>query len=172
MRYHVEFEQWVAFPLKQVFRFFANPQNLPRIMPPTLGTAILQMRLVPPPGTEASQNLAGEGSEIVTSFRLLPGLPLRAEWTAQITEFAWDHHFADIQKEGPFRWFQHRHEFEGEARAGQAGTLVRDIVDYDPGWGALGTLGQKLLLARQLEKTFLYRQARLETLLAASPGPW
>jgi len=41
-----QFEVWVPFPLERVFRFFANPENLPRIMPPASGTRIEALRLV------------------------------------------------------------------------------------------------------------------------------
>jgi ligand-binding SRPBCC domain-containing protein len=119
--YRLQFEQWVPVPLQQVFLFFANPGNLPRIMPPQIGIEILRLRLVPPAGVVTDQATitdlqpcAGSGSEIVTSFRILPFLPFRALWIALITEFEWDHHFADVQKKGPFQLFYHRHEFSPE----------------------------------------------------------
>ena len=43
-----KFEQWVPFPRDQVFLFFANPGNLPRIMPPKLDTRIDALRLNAP----------------------------------------------------------------------------------------------------------------------------
>src|SRR6478672_774600 len=139
-----QFEQWVPVPIERVFLFFANPGNLPRIMPPRTGTELVRPKLVPPPGiTEERATitdrppLAGVGSEIVTSFRLFPFLPFRAQWIALITEFEWNHHFADIQKKGPFKRFRHRHEFSAETRNGASGTTVRDVIEYDPGFGVL-----------------------------------
>src|SRR5262249_13342624 len=114
MEHHVEFEQWVPAPIERVFLFFANPGNLPRIMRPESGTELVRLKLVPPSGvsiehaTVERDSLAGIGSEIVTSFRLLPWLPLRAQWKAVITEFEWNHHFADVQEKGPFKSFHHR----------------------------------------------------------------
>ena len=46
----VQFEQWVPVPIERVFLFFANPGNLPRIMPPQTGTELVRLKLVPPPG--------------------------------------------------------------------------------------------------------------------------
>lgn len=159
--------------VERVFLFFANPGNLPRIMPPQTGTEILRVKLLPPPGTAGEtatitdrEPLAGIGSEIVTSFRVVPFLPLRARWVAQITEFEWNHHFADVQKQGPFQRFQHRHEFTVEVRHSVSGTLVRDVVEYEIGYGFLGALAQKLFVRRQLQSTFAYRQKALEKLLA------
>ena len=138
-------------------------------MPPRTGTELVGLKLVPPPGTadELTERtaLAGVGSEIVTSFRLLPFFPFRAEWTALITEFEWNHHFADVQKQGPFKSFHHRHELAEETRNQVKGTVVRDVIEYDVGFGWLGELAQSLFIRRQLEGTFAYRQGALEKLL-------
>ena len=159
----IQFEQWIAVPLDKVFLFFANPQNLPRIMPPSTGTRLTKLTLKPPPlnaTVSDTSALAGVGSEIDTSFRLLPFLPIRAGWTALITEFEWNHHFADIQKRGPFRSFHHRHEFVVEERS-QMGTLIRDIIDFEVGYGILGSIAQEVFVRRELERTFAYRQNAL-----------
>jgi ligand-binding SRPBCC domain-containing protein len=168
----IQFEQWVPVPLERVFLFFANPRNLPRIMPPENGTELIRLKLVSPPrlAEEDASNtdrtwLAGVGSEIVTSFRVIPFLPLRAQWIALITEFEWNHHFADIQEQGPFKSFHHRHELTVEVRRQATGTIVRDVINYDLGFGWLGTLAQKLFISRQLQRTFEYRQRALEKLL-------
>ncbi len=173
MIYRVQFEQWVPAVIDQVFVFFANPNNLPRIMPPETRTELAALRLVPPPTVPMGRpvianlnSLAGVGSEIMTSFRPLASLPFRAQWIALIIEFEWNHHFADIQKKGPFKRFKHRHEFSAETRNGVPGTIVRDAIEYDPGFGVLGGLGQKLFIAPKLRQTFEYRQRMLEKLLA------
>ena len=169
MIHRVQFEQWVPVAVERVFLFFATPRNLPRIMPPESGTQLDELRLVAPPGQSTKANLdslAGVGSEIVTSFRLLPFLPFRAQWIALIVEFEWNHHFADIQKKGPFKRFKHRHEFSAETRNGLCGTIVRDVIEYDPGFGLAGNLAQKIFIARTLKQTFEYRQKILEKLLA------
>ena len=166
---HVQFEQWVPITIEKVFLFFANPNNLPRIMPPGSGTKLAALRLAHPPDPMAPvpnlDSLAGVGSEIVTSFRPVPFLPFRALWIALITEFEWNHHFADIQKKGPFKQFQHRHEFSVETRNGVSGTTVRDVIEYDPGFGLLGNLAQKLFIASSMKRMFEYRQSKLERLL-------
>jgi ligand-binding SRPBCC domain-containing protein len=169
MIHQTRFEQWVRADSEQVFRFFANPENLPRIMPPGTGTALLGLKLVPPPRlpgkADACDPVAGVGSEIVTSFRLVPHLPLRAEWIALITEFEWNHHFDDVQKKGPFKSFRHRHELMAEARNGVNGTVIRDVIEYDVGFGWIGDLAQRLFIHRQLQNTFAYRQRAIEKLL-------
>jgi ligand-binding SRPBCC domain-containing protein len=172
--FHFETEQWVPYPVERVFRFFANPGNLPRIMPPSTGTELVELKLIPPPDAPAGAAvtnqpaLAGIGSEIVTSFRIFPLGPFRARWIALITEFEWNHHFADIQKSGPMKSFHHRHELRGEMRSGMAGTVVHDRIEYEIGFGLLGRIAQKLFLARQLKKAFAYRQQVLPRLLSTT----
>lgn len=171
MAYRAEFEQWVAFPVEQVFLFFANPENLPRIMPPSLGTRIENLRLVSPgPAQEsgtlsAERSLAGVSSEIVTSFRVVPFLPFRKIWTARITEFQWNGYFVDVQARGPFRSWTHRHEVRPEVRDGIAGTSVRDQIEYEIGFGFMGALAQTLFVRQQMKTMFARRQSVLERLL-------
>lgn len=177
-----QFEQWVPFSLEQAFLFFARPANLPRIMPPKTGTRVESVRLVPPPAranpasptpspdpcpsATSVADLAGEGSETVTSFRVLPFLPFRATWVALITEFEWNHHFADVQKLGPFRSFHHRHGLTAEVRDGVSGTVVKDEVELELGYGWLGNLIERLFVSRQMQQTFQHRQNILCRLLA------
>jgi ligand-binding SRPBCC domain-containing protein len=170
MPYRLEFAGWVPFPVADVFLFFANPQNLPRIMPPSTRTRIDKLHLVPPetrPGTAfpAGTMLAGPSSEIVTSFSVLPHLPLRRRWISRITEFEWNHYFADVQVQGPFKSWRHRHELLPEIRDGVQGTVVRDEVQYEIGFGALEGMVQKLFVGPQLRATFAYRQQVLPGLL-------
>jgi len=170
-----QFEQWAPFPLEQVFLFFANPNNLPRIMPPKTATRIDSMTLVCPPETpehgvsdprKSVADLAGVGSEIVTSFRVLPYLPFRATWVALITEFEWNDHFADVQKLGPFHSFHHRHGLRAETRDGVNGTVVTDAVELEVGFGWIGKIIEKLFISRQMEQMFHHRQRILPKLLA------
>jgi ligand-binding SRPBCC domain-containing protein len=168
MSSRLEFEQWVPFPLANVFEFFSNPENLPRIMPAASATRIIGLNRIPPPNDPkgaSAEKAAGVGSRIVTSFRVIPFLPIRGQWIARITEFDWNYYFADVQEKGPFRRWHHRHEFVAEKRAGIAGTLVRDQIDYEVGFSFLGSVANALFVRRQMEHTFTERQQRLPLLL-------
>jgi hypothetical protein len=46
-----------------------------------------------------------------------------------------------------------------------AGTLIRDVIDYEVGFGALGSAVNALFVRRQMEGTFTERQKRLPELL-------
>ena len=93
MSHHLEFEQWVPFPLERVFAFFSNPENLPRIMPAASTTRLIALNRVPAtevPAGVSSERAAGVSSTIATSFRVFPLLPLGRRWVARITEFEWN----------------------------------------------------------------------------------
>ena len=169
MPHHLQFEQWVPFPLEHVFGFFSNPENLPRMMPESSATKLIEVnrRTAPSPSPGvASDKAAGVGSTIVTSFRVFPGLPIEARWIARITEFEWNRYFADVQAKGPFKSWHHRHEFVAETRNGVSGTLVRDVIDYEVGFGFAGVVTNAVFVRRQMQATFAQRQQVLPQLLA------
>jgi ligand-binding SRPBCC domain-containing protein len=164
MAHLFETEQWIRAPLETVFRFFSDPRNLAKISPPSAGARLKAVRLVPP-NADRAEELAGAGSEIEISIRLLPYLPLRGLWTARIVEFEWLNFFRDEQVRGPFKCFVHRHSFVAEVRNGQQGTVIRDHVEYEIGFGPLGTVADVMIVRRVLNQMFAYRHAVTEKLL-------
>jgi|ERR1700683_4548707 len=173
MLYQLQFADWVPVLVPQVFAFFADPKNLPRLMPPQLQTKVEGFQLVappPPPLRNLSpvevQHVASTGSIIDTSVRPISWISWRRKWIARITEFEWNHHFADVQQKGPFKRWQHRHEFLEDDRNGFNGTLVRDVIEYEVGFGPLGALANSLFIRRRISQTFAHRQKTLPKLFA------
>lgn len=172
MLHHLQFAQWVGFALDRVFAFFADPENLPLIMPASSDTRLIRFdRIAPPlPGSEdlelRATNAVGTGSTIVVSFRMFPFLPLRAQWISRISEFEWNHHFCDVQDKGPFKSWHHRHQFIREVRDGIDGTLMSDVVSYEVGFGMLGELANPVFIAPQMRKTFAHRRQAAARLLS------
>ena len=172
MAQHFYTSQWLAVPVEKVFAFFANPANLPLLMPPGMGTRIEQLRvLTPPPGpipTDPKRCFtvpaAGIGSEIDISFRPIPLLPFRTGWLARIIDFQWNSHFMDEQIKGPFRSFRHRHGIVAEWRDGAEGTLISDSITFELPFGMAGIL-LETFVRRNLQKSFAARQIRLPHLL-------
>jgi ligand-binding SRPBCC domain-containing protein len=175
MAQRFETRQWLPFPVELVFAFFANPANLPHLMPPHLKARIEDARLKPPPPRPVAADpsrrflsvAAGVDSEILLSFIPIRWVPKRLSWTARITEFAWNSHFCDEQVHGPFTEFHHRHGIQPETREGQEGTLITDEIEFALPWGVVGKMGG-LLLRRQLAQSFAYRQKRLAEILPAA----
>lgn len=173
MRHSYNAIQWVPYPVELVFAFFANPSNLPHLLPAWQHARIESSRLIAPPPRPLAADpalrfqspAAGPGSEVVLSFRPVRGLPFRAQWLARITEFFWMSHFVDEIITGPFAYWRHRHGAVRETREGTDGTLVTDDVEYELPMGRLGEIAHAPFVRPQLDSLFAYRQKRLLEIL-------
>lgn len=168
MRHRFEADQWLPFPLPVVFAFFANPQNLPPLMPAWQKAKIEELRLIapgPPPAGSPDRLGTGAGTTMILSFRALPGLPFRINWHALIPEFVWNDHFCDTQTAGPFAYWKHCHSVTAETRNGVEGTVVHDRVEYELPLGPLGDLANAIAGKAQIRGMFTYRQKQVETLM-------
>jgi ligand-binding SRPBCC domain-containing protein len=178
MRHTFHTEQWLPYPIDLVFAFFANPENLPRLMPLWQKARIEEMTVAPPPLRPSSSSAsqlrsiaAGVGTKLTISFRPFPYSPLRVPWEAEIDEFIWNDHFCDRQLRGPFAFWHHCHSTFAKSSPNDSGvhiegTLLRDKLEYELPLGRLGEIANSLLIARQLRSTFDYRHARLNELLS------
>jgi|HubBroStandDraft_6_1064221.scaffolds.fasta_scaffold93211_3 ligand-binding SRPBCC domain-containing protein len=165
MSYHAQFEHWIAVPLEKVFAFFADPMNLPGIMPTWLEMRFEEMVVAPPTGAPAY--FAGVGTKFVASYRAIPFFSSRIRSEVQIVGFAMYEFFSDVQIKGPFRSWQHRHEFAAETRGGTPGTRLRDRIEYELAGEPLGRIVNALFIAPQMRRTFAYRQLAVERILGA-----
>lgn len=144
----LESRVWLARARDEVFAFFADPANLPRISPPAL-----RLRLLAPPAPMRA------GS--VYDFRISwLGLPLA--WRAFIREFDPPYRFVDVQVRGPYARWEHRHNFLEE----HGGTWVEDRVTYRLPLGPLGRAAHALGVGRQIRAAWAHRDRRVGELLA------
>ncbi len=156
VRQHFETEQWLPFPREVVFAFFANPKNLPPLMPSWQQARIVDATLQPAPPRPAGTPtlpgvVAGSGTRLLIKARVAPGVPLRQPWLALIEEFRWNEGFCDVQLKGPFAYWRHCHSVRDGEQDGQAGTVVRDAVEYqlplDPLSRIVAPVGQMAMKA-------------------------
>lgn len=166
--------QWIPYTAELAFAFFANPNNLPLLMPEPMKMRIDKLNLVPAPANPMIEGAqlprqeiaAGAGTEMKISFRPLGYVPMRVSWVARITEFAWYSHFCDEQVQGPFAFFRHRHGIRPELQHGRMGTQLTDEVEFSLPLGSVGHLLDKAAL-RQMKQMFKIRQERLPAILEA-----
>jgi ligand-binding SRPBCC domain-containing protein len=145
--YRLIAQQFTSQPREQIFEFFSDAWQLEAITPPWLHFEVLTPAPI----------VISQGTLIDYRLRLR-GIPLR--WQSIISVWEPPHRFVDEQMRGPYRRWHHEHIFEEQA----AGTLCRDIVDYEvPG----GALINWLLVERDIRKIFAFRQEKLRELLAA-----
>ena len=168
MHHRYETEQWLPYPVEAVFAFFASPTNLPPLMPTWQQARIEEATLqAPPPAPDRAYktSAAGAGTAMIIRFRAIPKFPLRLNWHARITEFAWNDHFCDVQDRGPFAYWKHCHHITAESRDGVAGSLLKDDLEYAFPGGPLGDLANALGGGAQIRSIFAYRQQQTEKLL-------
>jgi ligand-binding SRPBCC domain-containing protein len=137
-------EQELPTSPEDVFPFFGDARNLEAITPPWLG-----FRVVTP---EPIEMAAGT----LIEYRLkLHGVPIR--WRTTIAVWDPPHRFVDVQLSGPYRMWHHTHDFA--PGPGGGGTLMRDTVRYALPFGPLGLIAHRLLVRRDLERIFDFRQS-------------
>jgi ligand-binding SRPBCC domain-containing protein len=168
MRYSYHTEQWLPYPVEQVFEFFSNPDNLPRLMRTSQRARIDSKTIVPPSVPSGGQQTiaAGSGSQITLSFLPFSYAPFRMRWVAEIVEFKRNERFCDRQLSGPFAYWNHCHYLQPVIQSGVSGTLIADDLEYELPDGIIGELAHRLFLRGQLERTFTFRQSRLAQILA------
>jgi ligand-binding SRPBCC domain-containing protein len=148
--YHLfEREQVVAQPLADVFGFFSDVNNLPRITP-----AALAFRFDEDPPKDL-------GVGAVVRYRLrISGIPVH--WVTRITEWDPPHRFADVQARGPYAYWLHTHTFRAIT---PESTLARDRVIYRIPMGVAGEIARRVFVERQLKRIFDYREEAFEPAL-------
>jgi ligand-binding SRPBCC domain-containing protein len=142
-------EQWLPRSIEETFAFFSQPENLEEITPPWLGFRILK-----------ADTQLHTGSVIKYKLRIR-GLPMR--WTSEITVWEPPYRFVDNQLSGPYKRWHHEHTFASE----NGGTRIRDHVDYELPFGFLGDIVHALMVRRDVETIFRFRQQRLAELLGS-----
>lgn len=145
--YHLRCELITSCCLLDTFEVFKNPLNLAKITPNWLNfqvvTKDVQMR---------------KGAEIEYIIKWL-GIPMH--WKTLISGYDPPYSFVDEQAEGPYSFWRHHHTFEETP----LGTRVGDHVEYALPLGVLGQVAHAVMVKRQLEAIFKFRQREIGNLL-------
>ncbi len=140
----------IKAPREDVFRFFEDPQNLSKITPRWMNLTIGSMEPLP----------IKPNFKIEYKMRWL-GIG-RVKWVSVISDYLPPRYFADEQESGPYKYWRHVHTFEEV----EGGTLMRDRVQYELPFGILGAVTHRLIVARQLNGIFDYRNRQIRKIFA------
>ena len=148
--FSLEKSLWLPQPVDNLFSFFADAANLERLTPPWLRFKILTILPID----------MAVGVQIDYRLRYR-GFPLR--WRTEILAWEPPRRFVDCQIKGPYRRWVHEHVFLQQ----DGGTLVVEQVEY-----ALlgGLLTNALLIGRDLDRIFAYREQRLLDIFGNLPA--
>jgi ligand-binding SRPBCC domain-containing protein len=81
-------------------------------------------------------------------------------WVTRITRWRPPVEFEDVQEAGPYAAWTHTHRFEEDDGGG--GVVMRDHVAYALPLGILGRAVHRLLVRRQLEAIFDFREQAID----------
>lgn len=132
----------IECPATELYRWHARPAAFERLTPPWTQVEIVERT----GGIES-------GSRVV--MRLHNG-PLATRWVAEHRDTIEGEQFSDVQIEGPFSRWEHRHRFEA---AGAHESILEDRIDYEPPLGALGEFVGGDWIHHMLDRMFRYRHA-------------
>ena len=142
--YTLEWEMTLPVSVQEAFEIFQDPYNLARITPPWL-----HFRITSPERVHMRR-----GAEI--RYRI-SWLKIPIAWRTVIQEYEPPFYFVDHQERGPYRLWRHHHTLWPT----EEGTVIRDRVEYALPLGLLGRITHFLIVRRQLEAIFAYRQEAL-----------
>ena len=125
---------------ERVFEFHAQSDALTLLTPPWERARVIQ-----------PASISEIGSRAIVEVSVL-GL-FKVKWVAEHTAYDPPHFFEDIQIEGPFKTWRHRHIIESHPD----GAVLRDEITYEPPMGLIGRLIAPLIVERRLNKLFDYR---------------
>ncbi|PIB27911.1 SRPBCC family protein [Maribacter sp. 4G9] len=151
--YQLKSKQYLPIGTREAWEFLSDPKNLTVITPEHMGFDIL----------DGADRKMFPGQIIQYNVKPFPGYTTK--WVTEITQVQQGSYFVDEQRFGPYRLWHHKHfinEIEG-------GIEMEDIIDYKLPFGILGQMAHPLLVKRQLQQIFKYREQKLTALFGTIP---
>jgi len=139
-QYRLKTQATLNVSTEKAFKFFHSPANLGLCTPPWLKFSVL----------ESSPEM-GKDSMYVYQIKLGP-IPLK--WTTRIIEWTPDDGFIDLQENGPYKLWVHKHQMK---RITSSWTEMEDTVHYSLPFGPIGKLAHNLIIKKVLKRIFSYR---------------
>lgn len=137
-------------PIEKVFHFHDDTKNLLKITPPNIHVTIETM------------GQPGLGYEVTLKIRQFLFFVMR--WHVKITAYDSPHLMIDEQVRGPFKSWKQTRLLKEDSGV----TELTDIVEYEAPMGILGRIANAVLIRRQVEQMFTYRQATTKRLLESA----
>ena len=134
----------LPYPVGDVFAWHERAGALQRLTPPWEDVRVVRAS-------------GGIRDGAVVELKMKRG-PLELSWEVEHTDFELDRQFVDVQRKGPFQKWVHTHRF---APSDDGGTVMEDVVEWEPPLGAAGELLAGPVLERDLGRSFAFRHRRL-----------
>lgn len=145
--YQFQRKQKIKSTIDEIWEFISSPGNLKEITPDYMGFDITTKNI-------PDKMYVG----MIISYRVSPLLGLKTTWVTEITHIIEKKYFVDEQRVGPYSLWHHQHIIEPT----ENGVLMTDIVSYQPPFGILGALANKLIIKNKLNEIFNFRTKAIE----------
>lgn len=142
MKHKLFREQQLHCDIETAWKFFSSANNLSEITPKDMGFTVL---------TAMADDKIYEG--MLIDYYVSPLFGIKMKWQTEITHVDFQKSFTDFQKKGPYKLWNHHHEFIPN----ESGVLMRDTIDYELPMGFLGEIAHSLFVKNKLEYIFDYR---------------
>tara|TARA_R110002049_G_scaffold8604_2_gene46290 strand:+ start:286 stop:741 length:456 start_codon:yes stop_codon:yes gene_type:complete len=145
--YQFKRTQKINASIDEIWKFISDPSNLKLITPDYMGFDI------------TSEDIPSKMYEgMIISYKVSPLLGIKTTWVTEITHLKENSYFVDEQRVGPYKIWHHQHMIQPMAK----GTLMTDIVSYQPPLGFLGSIANELIIKGKLNEIFEYRTKALD----------
>lgn len=149
MKHRLHREQQLNCDIKTAWDFFSSPKNLSTITPKDMGFTVL---------SDLNSEQITKG--MVIDYIVSPLLEVPLKWRTRITHVEPNKSFTDFQEKGPYKYWNHFHEFIPN----KDGVLMKDTVDYELPFGFLGKMVHRLFVKKKIADIFDFRYRVLEKL--------
>lgn len=136
-----------------VFRWHARPGAFERLTPPWVRVTVVHR-------TDGIQ----DGARVSLDLRMGPA---HIPWVVEHRDYQEDRQFRDVQLSGPFRRWEHTHQFEPD---GPSACYMQDRVEYALPLGPVGELLGARFVEDELERFFVYRHRVIKSDLVTHAG--
>lgn len=155
--YQLYKEQVLQTSVEEAWNFISSPKNLKKITPDYMGFDIISNNL-------PEKMYPG----MIIEYKVSPVFNIKTQWVTEITQVKEHSFFIDEQRIGPYKLWHHQHILEPQHN----GTLMKDIISYQPPFGFMGALANTLFIRKQLEEIFEYRFKSLDMLFHKKAHPF
>jgi ligand-binding SRPBCC domain-containing protein len=151
--YTKEFKTFLPLDIDKAWDFFSSPRNLAKITPKHMGFII-------------TSNFNDEKMYpgMLITYKVSPLFGIQMDWCTEITHVIDKKYFVDEQRFGPYSMWHHQHHF----KAIEGGIEMIDIVNYAVPMGILGRLMNSVMISKEIDKIFTYREKKVTQLFSRS----
>ncbi len=138
----------IAAPIEAVFDFHLDTENLALISPPWLKTKLVR---------ESGEGLGKIIEMDVLQYHIFP-----SHWLVRIEEYDRPVRLTDLMLSGPMKYFRHSRTFSQPCASL---TEIKDHLEYEPPFGLLGEIANKISIKKMMEEMFEYRHKKTKEIL-------